>query len=295
RCGGLVWQTRPQPDCRNPKGGSGGVSGTLTKGAGRTPSAKTPGRSECSSRNVRHDQPVRHTRLEMLEYAGLASRHADRQRLAACHPKLDDIGPVALGAVDHDAISAAFRRHTHRQRSFDQSFSASRFTAEKARFFNGDPTGAVFALKMRCLAGSSVRQCREVGVVLCDPALDARAADGGPGQNLGPMQGPMIQDQSVTGRELGRDAGGGRKISGDPLVWKLSVVRRRKRKTGHARMRPAHDLDGGLIYPDRRERKPNDVARIVTARAAAVIVRVPFETDRLQVHAADAAMDGEKI
>ena len=96
---------------------------------------------------------------------------------------------------------------------------------------------------MRYLAGSSVRQCREVGVVLCDPALDARAAEGSPVQNLGSMQGPMIQDQSVTGRELGRDAGGGRKISGDPLVWKLSVVRRRKRKIAHAPMRPAHDLD----------------------------------------------------
>src|SRR5262245_23328326 len=89
------------------------------------------------------------------------------------------------------------------------------------------------------LAGSSVRQCREVGVLLCDSALDARAADGGPVENLGSMQGPMIQDQSVTGRELGRDAGGGRKISGDPLVWKLSVVRRRKRKIAHAPMRPA--------------------------------------------------------
>src|SRR5262249_8598668 len=54
----------------------------------------------------------------MLEDAGLSSRHADRQRLAFCHPKLDDIGPVALGAEDHDAVSAAFGRNAHRHRSF---------------------------------------------------------------------------------------------------------------------------------------------------------------------------------
>ena len=57
------------------------------------------GRGKSSSRNVRHDQPVRHTRLEMLEYAGLSSRHADRQRLAVCHAKLDDVGAVAFRTV----------------------------------------------------------------------------------------------------------------------------------------------------------------------------------------------------
>ena len=45
---------------------------------------------------VRHEQAVGHARLEMLEYAGLSSWHADRQRLAVCHAKLDDIGAVAL-------------------------------------------------------------------------------------------------------------------------------------------------------------------------------------------------------
>jgi len=84
---------------------------------------------------------------------------------------------------------------------------------------------------------------REVSFVLRDPALDACAADGSPVQNLRSMQGPMIQDQSVTGCEFRRNTSGGRKISGDPLVWKLSVVRRRKRKIAHASMRPAHDLD----------------------------------------------------
>jgi len=42
--------------------------------------AKLTGRGKGSSRNVRHDQPVRHPRLEMHEYAGLSSRHADRER-----------------------------------------------------------------------------------------------------------------------------------------------------------------------------------------------------------------------
>src|SRR5262249_12452437 len=45
--------------------------------------------------------------LEMLEYAGLSSRHADRQRLAVCHAKLDDIGAVGLRTVDHNAVLAA--------------------------------------------------------------------------------------------------------------------------------------------------------------------------------------------
>src|SRR5215469_16321409 len=65
------------------------------------------------SRNVRHDQPVRHARLEMLEYAGLSSRHADRQRLAVRDAKLDDVGAVGVGAVDHDAVLAARRSHAH--------------------------------------------------------------------------------------------------------------------------------------------------------------------------------------
>src|SRR5215472_12773023 len=66
-----------------------------------------------TSRNVRHDQPVRHARLEMLEYAGLSSRHADRQRLAVCHAKLDDIGAVGLRTVDHNAVLAARWSHAH--------------------------------------------------------------------------------------------------------------------------------------------------------------------------------------
>src|SRR5262249_9156264 len=90
------------------KGRSGGVSGTLTRGTGRTPSTKTPQRGGCSSQNVPHEQPVGHARLEMLEYAGLFSRHADRQRLAVCHPKLDDIGPVALGVDQYSCHHEAY-------------------------------------------------------------------------------------------------------------------------------------------------------------------------------------------
>src|SRR6516162_296642 len=64
----------------------------------------------------------------MLEYAGLSSWHADRQRLAVCHAKLDDISAVALRTVNHDAVLAARRSHAHLRRSFDQSSSASRLT-----------------------------------------------------------------------------------------------------------------------------------------------------------------------
>src|SRR5262249_46855669 len=83
----------------------------------------------CFLRIVRHGEPVRHARLEMLEYAGLSSRHADRQRLAVCHAKLDDVGAVAFRTVDHDAALAARRCDAHLRGSFDQSSSASRFTA----------------------------------------------------------------------------------------------------------------------------------------------------------------------
>src|SRR5215472_7360316 len=66
---------------------------------------------------------------EMLEYAGLCSWHADRQRFAVCHAKLDDVGTVAFRTVDHDAVLAARRSDAHLRGSFYQSSSASRFTA----------------------------------------------------------------------------------------------------------------------------------------------------------------------
>src|SRR5262249_34724538 len=66
---------------------------------------------------------------EMLEYAGLSSRHADRQRLAVCHAKLDDVGAVAFRTVDHHSVLAARSADPYLRRSFGYSFSASRFTA----------------------------------------------------------------------------------------------------------------------------------------------------------------------
>src|SRR5262245_5661315 len=59
-----------------------------------------------------------------FEYAGLSSWHADRQRLAVCHAKFDDIGAVAFGTVDHYAVLATRRSYAHLRRSFDQSSSA---------------------------------------------------------------------------------------------------------------------------------------------------------------------------
>src|SRR5262245_37417824 len=57
------------------------------------------------------------------------SRNDKPVRHALCHAKLDDIGAVALRTVDHDAVLTARRGHAHLRRSFDQSSSASRFTA----------------------------------------------------------------------------------------------------------------------------------------------------------------------
>src|SRR5262245_66588528 len=71
----------------------------------------------------------------MLEDMGLSSRHADRQRLAVCHAKLDDVGAVAFRTVDHDAVLAARRSDAHLRHSFDQSSSASRFTGGASEFF----------------------------------------------------------------------------------------------------------------------------------------------------------------
>src|SRR5262245_2901084 len=59
----------------------------------------------------------------------------DRQRLAVRNAKLNDIGAVALRTVDHDAVLAAQRSHAQLRRSFDQSSSASRFTAGAFAFF----------------------------------------------------------------------------------------------------------------------------------------------------------------
>jgi hypothetical protein len=62
--GGFLSQTRTPPDCGICKGRSGGVSGTLTKGAGRAPSTKTPRARRMFLTEVGHDQPVRHAFLK---------------------------------------------------------------------------------------------------------------------------------------------------------------------------------------------------------------------------------------
>ena len=55
--------------------------------------------------------------------------------MKAAHAGSDNVRTVIPRAIDHDAVSAAFGRNTHRQRSFPESSSASRFTAGAAAFF----------------------------------------------------------------------------------------------------------------------------------------------------------------
>src|SRR5262249_10663663 len=113
----------------------GGVSGTLRCGryegvcCGGSVS-QTHGRSKGSSRNVRHEQPIRHALLEMPDHCRLTPRDRDRERLACGRSELNDVVAVILRPVDHDPVLAARRSHAHLRRSFDQSSSASRVTAD---------------------------------------------------------------------------------------------------------------------------------------------------------------------
>jgi hypothetical protein len=52
-----------------------------------------------SSCNIRHEQPVGHTLLEVLQHPGLPNRHADRQGLAIGCLELDYVCAVILRAV----------------------------------------------------------------------------------------------------------------------------------------------------------------------------------------------------
>jgi hypothetical protein len=70
----------------------------------------------------------------MSDHRSLRPRDRDGQRFACGCPEFDDVCAVALGSVDHDSILAARGSHTHRQRSFPQSSSASRLTAGAAGF-----------------------------------------------------------------------------------------------------------------------------------------------------------------
>src|SRR5215813_2566553 len=50
--------------------------------------------------------------------------------VACGRSELNDVGAVILRPVDHDPVLAARRSHAHLRRSFDQSSSASRVTAD---------------------------------------------------------------------------------------------------------------------------------------------------------------------
>src|SRR5215813_13283012 len=80
---------------------------------------------------VRHEQAVRHSLLKVPDHCRLACRDRDCQRLAPSRSELDDIGPVALRAKDHDPVVASH----YRRLVLPQSSSASRFTAGAARLF----------------------------------------------------------------------------------------------------------------------------------------------------------------
>src|SRR5262249_21374756 len=105
----------------------------------RAPLRKLTGVPKGSSRNVRHEQPIRHALLEMPDHGRLGSWDRDCQRLACGRSELNDVGAVILRPVDHDPVLAARRRHAHLRRSFDQSSSASRFTAGAS---SGQPYGS---------------------------------------------------------------------------------------------------------------------------------------------------------
>src|SRR5262249_649959 len=114
----------PRAGSREPSG-VGDTKGYVT-GA---PFRKLTGAPKGSSRNVRHEQPIGHSFLKMPDHGCLGSWDRDRQRLACGRSELNDVGAVILRPVDHDPVLAARRSTAHLRRSFDQSSSASRFTA----------------------------------------------------------------------------------------------------------------------------------------------------------------------
>src|SRR5262249_9848131 len=80
---------------------------------------------------LRHEQAVGHALLKVPDHRRLACRDRDCQRLARRRSELDDIGPVALRAEDHDPVVAG---HYSRPVLWHSS-SASRFTAAAPGFF----------------------------------------------------------------------------------------------------------------------------------------------------------------
>src|SRR5499433_1601128 len=70
----------------------------------------------------------------VLESVGLpmpSPGDRDRERLTCGRSELDDVGPIALGAKDHDPVVASH----YRRLVLCHSSSASRFTAGAAAFF----------------------------------------------------------------------------------------------------------------------------------------------------------------
>src|SRR5262245_16115147 len=80
---------------------------------------------------VRHEQAVGHALLKVPDHRRLACRDRDCQRLAPSRSELDDIGPIALRAEDHDPVVASH----YRRLVLCYSSSASRFTAGASEFF----------------------------------------------------------------------------------------------------------------------------------------------------------------
>src|SRR5262249_51886891 len=80
---------------------------------------------------VRHEQAIGHALLKVPDHRRLACRDRDCQRLAPSRFELDDIGPIALRAEDHDPVVASH----YRRLVLCYSSSASRFTAGASEFF----------------------------------------------------------------------------------------------------------------------------------------------------------------
>src|SRR5262249_27994597 len=80
---------------------------------------------------VRHEQAIGHALLKVPDHRRLACRDRDCQRLAPSRSELDDIGPIAPRAEDHDPVVASH----YRRLVLCYSSSASRFTAGASEFF----------------------------------------------------------------------------------------------------------------------------------------------------------------
>ena len=87
--------------------------------------------------------------------------------------KLDDVGAVGLGAIDHDAVLAARRSHAHLRRSFDQSSSASPFTAGAWPLFGPSKTirGVVASLLVTTFGAPVIGLEFGIGLLVATTAM----------------------------------------------------------------------------------------------------------------------------